>query len=74
MGGGGGVMILLIFFFFWGGGSVQNWTSFRGHFNVFKGLFLRYMYRMWIFLGVAKNSNIVLGCLIFLIFLGRYKR
>ena len=58
--------ILRIFF----GGSSQNWASFRVismHFRVFlkvKGTELGY------FFGVAKISNIFLGCLIFLIFFG----
>ena len=37
-------------------------------FYVFYGLFLRSLYRMGIFLGVAKMSNIFGGCLKFLIF------
>ena len=36
----------------------------------FKGLFLRSRYGIGIFLGVAKISNIFLGCLKFLIILG----
>ena len=40
------------------GGSSQIWTLFRSHFYAFKGLFLRSRYRMGIFLGVAKISNI----------------
>ena len=39
-------------------GSSQNWTGFRGHIWASKGLFLRPMYRMGTFLGVAKISNI----------------
>ena len=51
---------------FWG--SSQNWTIFRGYFYASYGLFLRSLYRMGIFLGVAKISNIFWGCLIFMIF------
>ena len=60
------------FFFFWGGGgSSQNWTIFRGYFYTFEGLFLMSRYRMGVgIFGVAKISNILLGCLKFLIFLG----
>ena len=39
-------------------GSSQNWTIFRGHIYAFKGLLLRSRYRMGIFFGVAKISNI----------------
>ena len=46
---------------------ITNWTIFRGHFYAFKDLFLRLRYRMGIFLGVAKISNIF-GCLKLLIF------
>ena len=52
------------------GGSSQNWTIFRGHFYAFKGLFLGPIYRMGDIFGVAKISNIFLGCLKFLIFFG----
>ena len=57
------------FFFFLE--SSQNWIIFRGHFYAFYGNFLRSRYRMreTIF-GVAKISNIFLGCLKFLIFFG----
>ena len=51
-------------------GSSQNWTIFRVHFYAFKGLFLRSSYRMGYFLWVCKISNIILGCLKFLIFFG----
>ena len=44
-------------------GSSQNWTIFRGHFYAFKGRYLRSWYRMGIFFGVAKISNIFLGVL-----------
>ena len=44
-------------------GSSQNWTSFRGYFYAFYGLFLRYIYRIRIFFWVAKNSNIFFGVL-----------
>ena len=41
----GGMKILWIFFFFFfwggGGGSSQIWTSLKGHFYVFYGIFLR---------------------------------
>ena len=47
------------------GGSSQNWTGFRGHFLAFLGLFLRSIYRMGIFMGFAKISNIIWVCLIF---------
>ena len=53
---------------FWG--SSQNWTIFRGYFYASHGLFLRSLYRMGIFFGVAKISNIFWGCLIFMIFFG----
>ena len=64
--------------YFWGtkknvdisGGSSQNWNIFKGHFYAFYGLFLRLRYRMGIFVWVAKISNIFLGWLKFLIFLG----
>ena len=36
----------------------------------FRVFFLRSVYRIGIFFGVAKISNIFLGCLKFLIFLG----
>ena len=39
-------------------GSSHNWTIFRVLSNAFFGNFLRSMYRMGIFLGVAKISNI----------------
>ena len=55
-------------YIFWG--PSQNWTIFRGYFYAFKGLFLWSLYRMGIFLGVAKISDIFWGCLKFLIFLG----
>ena len=42
-------------------GSAQNWTGFRSNFFAFLALFLKTMYRMGIFFGVAKISNIVLG-------------
>ena len=48
-------------------GSSHNWTIFRGHFYGFYGLFLNSRYRMGDIFGVAKISNIVLGCLKFLI-------
>ena len=51
-------------------GVITNWTMSRGHFYAFYGLFLRSRHRMGIFLGVSKTSNIFLGCLKFLIFLG----
>ena len=38
--------------------SSQNLTILRNHSYAFKGLFLRSRYRMWVFYGVAKNSNI----------------
>ena len=50
------------------GGSSQNLAGLRVihmHFMVF---FLRSRYRIGIFFGVAKISNIFLGCLKFLIF------
>ena len=50
--------------------SSQNGTIFRGHFYAFYGLFLRSMYRMGDNYLVAKISNVFLGCLKFLIFLG----
>ena len=66
-GGGGGQTSDL--FFFWGGGyadfwdifwaSSQKWTGFRGHSYAFYSLFLT-IYRMLIFFGVAKISNIFL--------------
>ena len=60
--------------YFWGmkifWGSSQNRTIFRVDFYAFKGLFLRSSYRMGIFFGVCKISNIFLGCLKFLIFFG----
>ena len=43
-------------------GSSQNWTIFRGHFYVFQGT------EWGIFFLVSKISNILLGCLKFLIF------
>ena len=49
--------------------SSQNWTIFRGHFYVFKGLSLKSRYRTGILLGLLK-FQIVLGCLKFLIFWG----
>ena len=61
-----GMKILWIFFL----GSPQNLPIFRGHLYAFYGLFSRARYRMGIFLGVAKISNIFLGCLKFLIFFG----
>ena len=36
----------------------------------FRGVFFRSRYKIWIFFGVAKISNIFLGCLKFLIFFG----
>ena len=53
------------------GGSSQNWTIFyifMGHFYAFQGLFLRSRYRIGVFFWVVKISNILLGCLKFLIF------
>ena len=44
---------------FWG--SSQNLTILRGHFYVFKGLFLRSRYRMGDIFGAAKISNIFWG-------------
>ena len=38
--------------------SSQNCTIFRGHFYAFSGLFLRSRYRMGIFFGVVRISNI----------------
>ena len=49
--------------------SSQNWTIFRGHFYVFKGLSLKSRYRTGILLGLLK-FQIVLGCLKFLFFGG----
>ena len=49
------------------GGSSQNWTSFRlitMHFRAF----FKSKVQNWDIFGVAKISNIFLGCLIFLIF------
>ena len=59
------------FFFFGGGGGVQNNEYFLGHeafvdifwgggghYCAFSGLFLRTMYRVGIFWGVPKNSNV----------------
>ena len=43
------------------GGLSQNKTIFRGHFYAFLGLFLRSRYRMGVFWGVAKISNIFWG-------------
>ena len=64
----------IFFFFFWGGGggvSSQNWASLRVISMHFRGGGLRSRYRIGIFFGVAKISNIYLGCLKFLIiFLG----
>ena len=62
-GGGGGVQKNE---YVWGYGefadmfleSSQNWTGFRGYFCAFYGLFLRSMYSMGIYFGVAKISNI----------------
>ena len=62
LGGGGGSEKI----FFWGdedfvdifGGSTQNWTIFRGHFYVFKGIFLRSSYRMGDTFWAAKILNI----------------
>ena len=51
-------------------GYSQNWTIFRGLFLCILESFLRSSYRMGIFFWVAKISNIFLGCLKFLIFLG----
>ena len=66
-----GFKILNFFFFLGGGGyedfmdiflgSSQNWASFRRYFYAFWGLFLRSMYRIGLFFGVAKISNIFLG-------------
>ena len=66
LGGGGGVQKNE---YVWGYGefmdmyleSTQNWTGFRGYFCAFYGLFLRSMYSMGIYFGVAKISNIFLG-------------
>ena len=46
-----------------GGGGVpsQKLTGFRGHFYAFQGLFLRSMYRMGIFYGVAKKFKYFIG-------------
>ena len=50
------------------GGSSQNWTISRGHFYAFR-VFSEGQDTEWmIYLGVAKISNIYLGCLKFLIF------
>ena len=38
-------------------GSSQNWASFRRYFYAFWGLFLRSMYRIGIFFGVAKRGS-----------------
>ena len=51
------------------GGSSQNWASLRVISMQFR-FFLRSMYRIGNFFGVAKISNIFLGCLKFLIFFG----
>ena len=50
-------------------GSSQNWANLRS-FLCILGSFLRSMYRIGIFLGVAKIPNILFGVLKFLIFLG----
>ena len=52
---------------FWG--SSQNWAS-LGVISMHFRFFLRSMYRIGIFFWAAKTSNIFLGCLKFLIFLG----
>ena len=49
-------------------GSSQNWASLRVISMQFRVFFLRSRYRIGIFFGVAKISNIFLGCLKFLIF------
>ena len=51
------------------GGSSQNWAIFKGHLYAFLGIFLNSRYRMGDIFGVAKISNIVLGCLNILIFI-----
>ena len=63
-----GCVKILWIFFFWGGGVITKLGLFEGHFYAFQGLFLRSRYRIGIFFGVAKISNIFLGCLKFLIF------
>ena len=62
----------ILWLFFWGGGGGGNHKNglVWGSFLCILGSFLRSSYRFWIFLGVAKISNIFLGCLKFLIFLG----
>ena len=49
--------ILWIFF----GGSSQNWASLRVISMHFRGFFLSQRYRIGIFFGVVKISNIFLG-------------
>ena len=50
------------------GGSSQNKILFKGHFSAFLGLLLKSRYRMGVFWGVAKISNILGGFLKFLFF------
>ena len=52
---------------FWG--SSQNWASLRVISMQFR-VFLKVKVQNWDMFGVAKISNIFLGCLKFLIFLG----
>ena len=56
--------IFFFFFFFGGGGSSQNWASLRV-ISMQLSVFLRSRYRIGIFFGVAKISNIFWGCLKF---------
>ena len=46
----------ILWIFYVGGGA-----GLRGHFYAFYGLFLRSMYRMGMFFGAAKVSNIFWG-------------
>ena len=57
----------------WSLGSSQNLTGFRSHFCAFKGLFLRSMNRIGMYILVAKITNIFLGMpdIIFQIFFGK---
>ena len=69
-----GMIFLWIFFLRGGGGRggglSRNWAIFRVHFYAFYGLFVRSRYRMGVFLGVAKISNIFWVLEIFDIFGG----
>ena len=63
-------MKIVWLFFFWGGGGPHKNGLVWEYFLCILGSFLRSSYRFGILFGVAKISNMFLGCLKFLIFLG----